>query len=75
MTDSFPESAFEPVHPPVAVQTLAFVDVHARLELPPACTVVGVAVKVSVGVSGVVGVTFTVTDFEIEPFEPVQLSA
>lgn len=71
----FPESALEPVHPPEAVHEVAFVEVQASVEVPPACIVVGVAVKVSVGAPGEVGVTFTVTDFEIGPFGPVQLSA
>jgi len=44
-----PDVACVPLHPPVAVQLVAFVDDHVREELAPLATDVGLAVKVTVG--------------------------
>jgi hypothetical protein len=48
-----------PDHAPEAVQAVAFVDDHVRLELPPLAIVLGLAVRVTVGAAAV---TDTVTD-------------
>ena len=62
--------ALPPDQPPVAVQLVALVLVHARVDALPLVTVVGVAVNVSVGEGGAVIVT--VTEREIGPPGPVQ---
>ena len=50
--DADPESAFAPDQLPEAVQLVAFVDDHARVEAEPALIDNGDAVKVSVGARG-----------------------
>jgi hypothetical protein len=65
-----PETVFVPVHAPDAVHDVAFVLVHVSVELPPEATVVGLPVKLSVGVGGGGGGvddTLTVTLFCAEP--------
>jgi hypothetical protein len=56
-----PLVAMLPDHPPEAVQAVAFVADQLKVELPPLATVLGLAVKVTVG-AGVAGVTETVAD-------------
>src|SRR3989344_5026664 len=73
---SLPEVAFDPLHPLNAVHAVAFVDVQESVEvaLPaPGVTLIGFAVRVTVG-SGC-GVTFTVTLALVVPFTPPQESA
>lgn len=48
-TDSVPEIAFAPVHAPEAVQLVAFVADHERVDDWPVVIEVGVAVKVTTG--------------------------
>jgi len=50
--DSLPLVATEPLHPWEAVQEVALVELHVSFAVAPACTVVGVAVNVTVGVGG-----------------------
>ena len=77
-TISLPLSAFEPLQPFDAVHEVAFVDVHASVEVAfpalPSFKVVGFAVSVRVGAGIWTGLTVTVTDFEIVPPAPVQSS-
>ena len=44
-----PDVAFVPVQPPEAVQEVALVEDHVRVELPPLLTLVGLAEIVTVG--------------------------
>lgn len=46
---SLPEVALLPAHAPEAVQEAAFCELHVSVERAPAATVVGLAVKVTVG--------------------------
>lgn len=62
-----PLAASAPVHPPLAWQAVALVEVQVSVEEPPAATEVGLAVSVAVGT------TLTVTEtFELEPPAPLQ---
>lgn len=61
-----------PLQPPEAVQLVAFVEDHASIELPPEFTVVGFALKVTVGAAALP--TVTVTFFDVVPPAPVQAS-
>jgi hypothetical protein len=60
-----------PVHPPEAVQEVAFVDDQDRVELLPLAMVLGPALKVTVGAAEV---TVTVADCAALPPAPVQAS-
>src|SRR5262245_54816310 len=53
---SVPDVAFAPLHPPDAVQVVAFVLDHVSIVVPPLATVVGLAVRVTVTVPGTGGV-------------------
>lgn len=68
--DALPEVAFVPDHPPEAVQAVVFVEDHVSVALPPLATLVGVAVKTSVGAVRILMVTL----FVILPPPPVQVS-
>ena len=57
--DCEPLTALVPDQAPEAVQAVAFVDDHVRLELLPLATVLGLAVRATVGAGAV---TETVTD-------------
>ena len=46
---SFPDTAFAPLQPPVAVQAVALVLVQVSVLLPPAATDSGLAVSVTTG--------------------------
>lgn len=60
-----------PLQPPDAVHESAFVEFHVNVELPPVATIVGVAVRVTVGA----GVTVTVAvTTELVPPGPVQVN-
>ena len=65
-----PEVAFVPVQLPDAVQLDAFVELHVKVEEPCAATVVGNAVKVTVGAGAMV----TVAVCETEPPVPEHVS-
>ncbi len=58
-----------PLQPLEALQEVALADDHANADLAPLATVVGAAVKVTVGA---VAVTVTVADCEALPPLPVQ---
>ena len=60
-----------PDHPPEAVQAVALAEVHERVDAAPLLTVLGLAVKLTVG-AGVL--TETVVDWVALPPEPVQVS-
>ena len=66
-----PLVASPPLHPPEAVQEVAFVVDHDRVELLPLATVPGLALKLTVGAGEV---TVTVADCAALPPAPVQLS-
>lgn len=57
--DCEPFTALVPDQAPEAVQAVAFVDDHVSLELLPLATVLGLAIRVTVGAGAV---TETVTD-------------
>jgi hypothetical protein len=57
--DQVPLSGTVPLHPPDAVQLVAFAAFHVKVELPPLATVVGEAVKVTAALGTV---TSTLTD-------------
>ena len=59
-----------PDQSPEAVQLVAFVLDQVSVELPPDCTFVGFAVRVTVGAGGA-GVTVTSTLSSPVPFAPV----
>lgn len=73
---SEPFVATEPIQPPEAVQLVAPLELQVRIALAPGATVVGLAVSDTNG--GVFAftalVTATVTDFDVEPPVPEQLS-
>ena len=68
--DSLPDGLLVPLHPPLAVHSVASVDVHANVAAPPAVTDAGVADKLTVGTGG--GVTVTVALASMLPPGPVQ---
>jgi len=68
--DTEPLVASLPDQAPVAVQEVAFVEVHASVELAPLATVLGLAAKVTVGVGDV---TETVADCAALPPAPIQV--
>ena len=65
-----PDVALLPVQLPDAVQLVAFVELHVSVDEPCAATVVGDALKVTVGAGAIV----TVADCAAEPPVPEQLS-
>jgi hypothetical protein len=65
-----------PVQPPLAVQLLAFEVDQFKVVDPPATTVAGVAVSVTVGAGVTVGgTTVTLTDWVADPPAPMQVKA
>jgi hypothetical protein len=66
-----PLTALLPDHPPDAVQAVALVDVHERVDAAPLFTVLGVADRLTVG-AGVL--TETVVDCAALPPAPAQVS-
>ena len=58
-----------PDQAPDAVQEVALVELQVRVELPPLPTLVGLAVKMTVGVAAL---TVTVANWEAVPPVPVQ---
>ena len=69
--DCAPLGAIVPLHPPDATQEVALVEDHVNVDLPPLATVVGLAVRVTVG-AGVV--TVTVVACAALPPLPVQVN-
>jgi hypothetical protein len=71
-----PDVAFVPVHPPDAVQDVAFEVDHVNREVPPDVTDVGDAdnVNVGAGVPPPLALTLTVVDAVFVPPVPLQLS-
>ena len=65
-----PDVAFVPVHPPDAVQLVALVELHVNVDALPDATLLGDAVKVTVGA----GTTVTLAVCDAEPPAPEQLS-
>ena len=59
-----------PDHAPEAVQDVALVDDHVKVALPPLATVLGLALRLTVGVC--FGLTVTVVDWTALPPDPVQ---
>ena len=68
--DCVPDVALLPDQPPDAVQPVAFVVLHVRVEAEPDATLVGDAENVNVGADS----TATATDCATEPPVPVQVS-
>jgi len=68
--DAVPLVGSMPVHPPDALQLVAFVELHVNVDDPLLATVVGVAVNETVGA----GTTVTVTVWLALPLVPVQVS-
>ena len=66
-----PLVALLPLQPPVAVQDVAFVELHVSVELPPLAIEVGVAVNVTVGAGTTVTVAVAVL---LVPPTPVQVN-
>jgi hypothetical protein len=71
VTDWVPESVFAPVHPPEAVQDVAFIEDHCRVDELPAAILVGLAESVT---PGRLVPTVTVTLFTVVPPVPVHES-
>jgi hypothetical protein len=69
--DCEPLTALVPDHAPEAVQDVAFVADQVNVELPPLATVLGLAVKFTVGAGEV---TDTVADWVAPPPAPVHVS-
>ena len=69
---SVPEAALVPLHPPLAEQDVAPVELQVRVEVCPEVIEVGFAEKVTDGGGG--SVTATVAELEPEPPGPVQVS-
>jgi hypothetical protein len=67
---ALPEGLSVPLQPPEAAQEVALVEDQVNVEVPPLATVVGLALRVTIG-AGVV--TVTVADCEALPPAPVQL--
>ena len=72
-TVSEPLVTLVPLHPPLAVQLVAFVALHVSVVDPPLTTFVGLAVKDTTG-GGCAALTVTVTDCGVVPPAPVQVS-
>jgi len=70
--DCEPLMGLLPDQPSIAIQPVALVVFQVRVDAPPFATVVGFAVKVSVGAGGV-AVIVTVTERAMEPPVPEQL--
>ena len=73
---SLPEVAFDPDQPPEAVQDVALLEDHVRVETPPLATEIGFAVIDTVGGGGGGGVAVTLTwaDALALPLGPLQVS-
>jgi hypothetical protein len=69
---ALPVVALLPDHPPEALQLVAFVDAQLSVEAEPLLTVAGLALKLTVGLTG--AETLTVTDRLALPPGPLQVS-
>jgi hypothetical protein len=69
--DHVPLVACGPLQPPVAVQSVAFVEDQVSVDIPPPAMVLGEALNVTVGG---VAVTTTSVDCVVVPRGPVQVS-
>ncbi len=67
--DWVPESALPPDHDPLAVQDVAFVLDQDRVEAPPEATLVGEALRLTVGADVPVALTVTLRVTAQKPFE------
>ena len=63
-----PLVASGPVQPPFAVQAVAFVELHVKVDVPPLAMTLGFAAIVAIGM------TFTVTELAALPPGPVQVN-
>jgi hypothetical protein len=70
--DVEPLTGWLPDHAPEAVQEVALVEDHVKMELPPLATVLGFALKVTV--AACLGFTVTVVDWDALPPVPLQLN-
>ena len=61
-----------PDHAPEALQAVALVEDHVKVELPPLATVLGFALRLTVAVG--FGLTVTVVDWTALPPAPLQLN-
>ena len=71
--DCEPLVALLPDQAPDAVQAVALVETHVKLELPPLATVLGLALRATVAVG--FGLTVTVVDCVALPPVPLQVNA
>jgi len=69
--DCVPAGAIVPLQPSDATQEVALVEDHVNVDVPPLATVVGLAVRVTVGAGAV---TVTVVDCAALPPLPVQVN-
>lgn len=70
--DKLPLTASLPDQPPEAVQEVALVETHVRVDVSPLATVLGFAERVTVGAGAL---TDTVADCDALPPAPVQVNA
>lgn len=64
---SLPALALLPAQAPDAVQPVAFALLHVNVDRPPAVTMVGLALRVTVGTGAGVVLTVTITDWFAVP--------
>ena len=69
--DLEPLVATDPDQPPEAVQAVALLELQPSVELLPFATLVGLAMRATVGAAAL---TVTSADWEAEPPGPVQVS-
>jgi hypothetical protein len=69
--DCVPESALPPLQPPLAVHDVALLDAQLKVDEEPLVRVLGLALKLTVGVGP--ALTVTVADWAAVPPAPVQL--
>ena len=69
--DCDPLTGLAPDHAPEALQDVALDDDQVNVELPPLATVLGLALRVTVGVC--FGLTVTVVDWAALPPVPLQV--
>ena len=75
VTLSVPLAAFEPVHPPLAVQDAAFLLDQTSVDGLPGVSVVSLVDRVSVGATAAIaGFTVTATDVLLVPPAPAHAS-
>ena len=68
-----PLLASAPLQPPEAVHAVALVELQLSVEVPPAATMVGFAVKAAVGMTAAATVTVAVATLLVPP-APLQVS-